>query len=148
VSGLAGLLVKYRRVLRVIFWVYAAALFTATHWPALVVNVPGIERPDLIAHFGCFGGWFGLFWLTGYAGEPLRLRSILISTVVACLYAGLDEGLQAIPWVRRTCAWDDYGANCTGIGIATMVAIVTMLVAGRGAKAVVGAEKRPIQTKP
>lgn len=147
-SPLAGLLARHRQTLRILFWVCAAALFTGTHWPALEVHVPGIDRPDLIVHFVLFGGWFGLFWLTGYVGEPLRIRSILIAAVVSCLYAGFDEGLQAIPWIRRTCAWDDYAANCTGIGIGVVIAVIATLVAGRGSKPADSSAKQPIQRHP
>jgi hypothetical protein len=134
-SPLAILLARHRRRLRVLFWVYAAALFTATHWPALELHVPYIERPDLIIHFGCFGSWFGLFWLAGYIGPPLRVRSILLSIPVAVLYAGFDEGLQALPFVRRHCAWDDFFANCGGILLAALVAsAITWLSCRRSAR--------------
>ncbi len=130
-APLGDLLTRLRLRLRVLFWLYALCLFTATHWPALEIHVPHIERPDLIIHFTCFGTWFALFWLTGYVGGPLRARAIVMSAIIACTYAGLDEGLQAIPWVRRTCAWDDYFANCGGIAIAAIVAGAVTLLANR-----------------
>lgn len=113
---------RERRWWRVVFWVYAAVLFTLTHWPRLDVRVEGIDRPDLFVHFGAFGGWFGLFWLTGYAGRPGAWLGVLVSYVVALMYAGFDEGLQAIPAVHRTCAWDDFGFNCLGVTLGLVVA--------------------------
>ena len=44
-----------RRLWRLAFWVYAAALFTATHWPKL--EVPGPEGSDKVIHVGAFGTW-------------------------------------------------------------------------------------------
>lgn len=126
-SQLDLLLFRHHRILRIGFWVYAILLFTATHWPALELNVPMVERPDLIIHFGCFGGWFIAFWLAAWVGPPLRPRSIALGIPAAVLYAGFDEGLQAIPLVRRHCAWDDFFANCGGVLLAASVAIIITL---------------------
>ncbi len=123
-SQLDLLLLRHQRILRIGFWVYAILLFTATHWPALELNVPMVERPDLIIHFGCFGGWYIAFWLAGWVGPPLRFRSIALAIPAAILYAGFDEGLQAIPFVRRHCAWDDFFANCGGMLLAASLALL------------------------
>lgn len=130
-SRLDLLLSRHQRILRACFWLYAIALFTATHWPALELNVPMIERPDLIIHFACFGGWYIAFWLAAWIGPPLRLRSIALAVPVAVLYAGFDEGLQAIPFVRRHCAWDDFFANCGGVLLASILALAITLLSRR-----------------
>ncbi|HMN41512.1 MAG TPA: VanZ family protein [Phycisphaerales bacterium] len=143
-TSLADRLVRYRKTLRVLFWVFAGALFVGTHWPALRIDVPMIRRPDLVVHFVIFAAWFGLFWLTAYVGEPLRLRSILLAVVVACVYAGVDEGLQAIPWVRRTCAWDDYAANCVGVALGAFAALVATLVSTTRAARATTSDRHPV----
>ncbi len=132
-SHLDLLLSRHRPTLRVLFWLYAALLFTATHWPALELNVPMIERPDLFIHFGCFGSWYIAFWLAAWVGPPLRLRSVALCIPIAILYAGFDEGLQAIPFVRRHCAWDDFFANCGGILLASTLALAITLLSRRAA---------------
>lgn len=127
-SKLDLLLLRHQRILRIGFWIYAILLFTATHWPALELNVPMVERPDLIIHFGCFGGWYIAFWLAAWIGPPLRVRSIGLAILAAILYAGFDEGLQAIPFVRRHCAWDDFLANCGGVLLAALFALAITLL--------------------
>lgn len=117
-----------RKRLRAGFWLYAAALFTATHWPALEIHVPSMDRPDLLIHFAFFGAWFCWFWASGWVGEPLEARSILLAAIASVAYAGFDEGLQAIPFVRRHCAWDDFFANCGGIALATLLAGIIVFV--------------------
>jgi VanZ family protein len=121
---------------RVVFAVYAAALFVGTHWPNLKVDVPGVARPDLAAHLTIFAGWFGLFWLSGLVGEALRWRSLAIAAVVAVMYAGVDEGLQAVPWVRRNAAMDDYLANCAGIMLGAAAAGLVIFWIGQSAGAI------------
>lgn len=114
------ILARHQRAVYFLFGIYAGLLFVATHWPAL--RIPGpFERTDLIAHFSCFGTWAFLMMLCQRWGPAASWRNIALSVVVALLYAGFDEGLQAIPALKRTCAWDDYGANAIGIGIAATV---------------------------
>jgi hypothetical protein len=130
-GGLGGLLAGWRPALRWLFAAYALALFTATHWPALTLTVPGVERPDLFIHFGAFGGWALGLWLSGLAGGPDRWRTVAAAGLASVVYAGVDEGLQAIPALRRTCAWDDFAANCGGVAIGCAVAAgLTMIVRG------------------
>lgn len=113
---------------RIAFWVYAAALFTGTHIPRFQLDVPGVERPDLALHLLAFCGWFGLFWLTGYAASPRRWRSIPLAFIIACLYAAADELLQGIPGLDRTVAWDDYLSNVGGIALGALIAVLILLI--------------------
>lgn len=106
-----------------LFGVYAGVLFVGTHWPALRIEGP-IRRPDLVVHFGAFGTWAFLMMLCGVWGRASSWRNVLVSAGVAAGYAAFDEGLQAIPALRRTCAWDDYAANVGGVVIAAVVMVV------------------------
>ncbi len=117
-----GVLVARRGVIRGVFWVYALVLFAGTHWPALDVRVEGIDRPDLIVHLAAFSLWTTFFWATGYAGHVGRWSTLPITALAGCGYAAIDERLQAIPWIRRNCAWDDVQANWMGVGIGVAVA--------------------------
>ncbi|MCC6661366.1 MAG: hypothetical protein IT437_10820 [Phycisphaerales bacterium] len=115
---------------RAAFWVYVPILFTATHWPRLVIPAEG--RPDLWIHVGVLGLWTALLIGCGFFGRPLSARNIITSAVIGVLYAGLDEGLQAIPWVHRTAAWDDFAADSLGVVLAAAVALVIGCIRGPG----------------
>lgn len=130
--GVLGVIVRARRWVRAAFWVYAIVLFVGLHWPALDVRIEGVERPDLIVHLGAFSVWSLLLWATGYAGAIDRWGTLLIVALMACGYAALDERLQAVPWIRRNCAWDDLQANWMGVGIGVIVAAVIVGLSGRG----------------
>lgn len=119
------------------FAVYALALFVGTHWPNLRLEVPMVQRPDLLVHMTIFAGWYGLFWLAGIVGPACQWRSALLACPIAVVYAGVDEGLQALPMVRRYAAWDDFGANALGVvsGCAAAMIVVRLLACstcGRG----------------
>lgn len=105
------------------FWAFAAVLFTATHWPRLEVPHVVIERTDIVLHIGAFCVWTLLLIGTEYLGPLLNRRAIGWCWLIGLASAGLDEGLQAIPLVNRTCAWDDWGANAAGVTVAALVAV-------------------------
>ncbi len=105
-----------RRWARAVFWVYAAFIFVGTHWPKL--EIPGTGRPDLFAHVAVFGLWAALFIACRFFGPALSWRNIGLGALVSAAYSGIDEGLQAIPFIRRVPAWDDWGANLLGVGVA------------------------------
>lgn len=128
-NRLPALCLRYRTTLRVLFFLYAATVFTTTHIPAFKVQVPGVDRPDLAIHLICFGGWYIAFWLAAFIGPPLTLRSVALSIPVAIAYAAFDESTQALPFIRRTCAWDDFLANGAGILLAALVAAALALAA-------------------
>ena len=105
------------------FWLYAALLFTSTHWPHL--RLPGPEiRTDLIMHFGAFGAWAIACAAAGWVGRWGTAKNLWWNLPIGFAYAGFDEGLQAIPALGRTCAWDDFIANCVGIVIGTVITLV------------------------
>ena len=43
--------------------------------------------------------------------------------LAAAVYAAIDEGLQAIPMIRRNAAWDDLAANIGGITMGMLIAM-------------------------
>lgn len=122
------------RMWRTAFWCFAALLFTMTHWPKL--KVPGPEGTDIVAHMVSFGTWTVLFGLAAWFPPRFSMRSLVLGLVVGVLYAAVDEGLQAIPALGRTCAWDDYGADVLGVVVGTL----TLFVIGR----VDAAMRRPV----
>ena len=106
---------------RRVFLAYAACLFVATHWPNLVIEGP-IPRPDLVAHCLAFGTWTALCMYAGWFARPASAENLFPSLLLSGMYAGVDEGLQAIPFVHRFAALDDFGANMIGVLLASAVA--------------------------
>ncbi|MFI4917082.1 MAG: hypothetical protein ACIAS6_11325 [Phycisphaerales bacterium JB060] len=112
---------RHRRALRVGFVLYAAVLFIATHKPGVQVNVvPGI-RLDLFIHLGAFGVWTALLGLTGWVGDPARVRGAIMLAVVGVGYAVVDESSQALPIFDRVFDLADMMANATGAVLATLL---------------------------
>ncbi|MEX2217492.1 MAG: hypothetical protein WD749_01925 [Phycisphaerales bacterium] len=110
-----------RQLARWAFLLYALALFTATHWPAL--EIPGEGRPDLWIHLAVFALWAALLIAAGLFGPPLSIRNILAVAVLGAAWAALDEALQGIPWVRRHPGVDDWLCNVAGIALACLSAL-------------------------
>lgn len=110
----------WRRAAAFVFGLYAGVLFVGTHWPGVRVEGP-VPRPDLVVHFGAFGLWTTLMMMCRVWGPVASRRNVGRSVVAGLLYAGLDEGLQAIPALHRVCGWDDYAANAGGVILAAGV---------------------------
>lgn len=104
------------------FPLYALGLFTGTHWPKLQIHGP-IPRTDLVLHVSCFFGWAFLLTLCGFFGPRWSHRNIARVVGLGILYSALDEGLQAIPALHRSCDWSDFLADCSGILLAGIVAL-------------------------
>lgn len=115
---------------RMAFWIYAPILFTLTHTPG--ITLPTRYRPDLLVHFGAFGMWAGLLAMAAYFGPTLSWRNIRIVWPIAACYAAIDEGLQAIPFIHRHAAVDDWLANVGGI---TIVGISLLTFGSRSRRA-------------
>lgn len=110
---------------RFAFWLYAATLFTLTHFPKLAPPPITIPRPDLLIHFGCFGLWYVLLYLSGYfRGRCTPGIGLFRVWVIAATYAAVDEALQLIPFIQRHAAWDDYAANLGGITLGMLAVLV------------------------
>lgn len=92
-----------------------------TLWPRLEVPIP-INRPDLLAHLGVFGSLTLVAIASGLFGPALSRRNILWSAISTGLFASIDESLQSIPAIHRTCALDDALANLLGVALGTAVA--------------------------
>lgn len=112
-----------RRLTRAAFWAYALTLFTFTHWPKL--TVPGPEGTDKTIHVLAFALWTLLASLCGWFGRPLSVRNLLLTGIIAALNSGLDELLQALPFVNRSCEWADARANLLGVGAAAALLLIT-----------------------
>lgn len=112
---------RRRSILRVAFWAYAAALFTATHWPSLTIEGP-IERPDLVLHFAAFAVWGALLAASGILAPVGAARNGPVSALVGALYACLDELTQGIPLLHRTVGMDDLAANIAGVLSGALIA--------------------------
>ncbi len=112
-----------------VFGLYAGFMFMMTHWPRLTIPLPG--RPDLFVHATIFGTWGCLLIACGRFGPVLSLRNIGWSGAVGVAYAGVDELLQAIPFLRRTAAWDDWACDVFGITLACVIALVIRARIGR-----------------
>ena len=100
------------------FALYAAALFVATHWPALVLPSV-VPVSDKTIHFVAWGIWLAL--LSSAWKLPLGL---LLVTGLACSVA--DDASQAIPVLNRHASLMDAVANVIGI-----VAVWSWVVSGR-----------------
>jgi hypothetical protein len=112
------------------FWIYAAVLAFATHWPRLRIDVPGIERPDLFLHLGAFAGWYLAFYAAAYIRPLHAPRTLGLAWVVTAAYATVNEGSQLLPFMHRHAAWDDLGANIGGATLGLVLASVMALGAG------------------
>lgn len=116
---------------RVVFFVYASLLFVGTHWPNLKVETPLIERPDLLAHLVVFALWSVLCWLSGLCGPALQSSTALRAGVLSLIYAAIDEGLQALPFVQRNASWDDLAADCLGVASGVILALILIRLVTR-----------------
>ena len=98
---------RVERIWRVLFILYALAMTTGTHWPALAIGTsPG---PDKLIHVIAFGMLGFLLLQTGW------FRRLGVATAVLFAWAALDEASQGIPIFRRDPSWHDLLANFTGV---------------------------------
>ncbi len=117
-----------RGLRHMIFGMCVGTVFMLTHYPQLTLPFPG--RPDLVAHMSMYGVWTLLCGACGWFGRPLGELNIWRSSAVSLVYCGLDEWSQAIPFIRRTAALDDFGANALGVMLATALLLVIARLAG------------------
>lgn len=112
----------------ILFGAFASALFVATHWPRLAIDSP-VRHIDKIIHGAAFCAWTLLLgWATGAGRAGWRLGTLWI---VSAVYAAIDEGLQMIPALGRTCSISDLGANLAGVTVATGVSHMHRLAVGQ-----------------
>lgn len=132
-TGAAG--GRWARLRRPAFWVFALAVFVATHYPKLRIESEILPRPDLLIHASVFGTWTLLLCLSGYVGPGGRAATWLLGGLVALVYAAVDEVTQGVPWLHRTVALDDYLANAAGIVAVGLGGALVAQVRGRRAHA-------------
>jgi hypothetical protein len=120
----------HRRLWRTAFIVYAMALLIALLWPALQVPAV-IPRPDLIAHGATFGAFTWLAWRALCESGLSHGRALLLAVLGGIAFGGATELLQAIPIIRRTCAWDDFFADDLGVALGALAAWVTVVLRKR-----------------
>lgn len=139
------------------FWLYAIALFIATHYPRLAIESP-INNTDKAIHLAAFGLWTILFGLayrfhmqppvhrsdtpthapphasqqidtSVHSAPPTSPRPgpFLRLPAIASLYAIVDESLQAIPALGRTFSLADMTANLLGVLGGTLLILTIRL---------------------
>ena len=106
------------RIAIVALFGYWVLLFIGTHLPPNKL-LASMHQTDKVLHLCAFAG---LAFLMAWA-IPTNMRKLyrntLLAAFVTVIYAGLDELLQ-IP-VGRTADWQDFYADCFGIGIGLLV---------------------------
>ena len=102
-------------------WIgYWAMVVGLLHWPKVSSPVD-VPHQDVVAHFVVY------FLLAGSWVVVRRARRLDISGrwlsawfLVFAAYAALDEITQ--PLTGRSCAWEDWGADMVGVGLALLLA--------------------------
>ncbi len=96
---------------RVIFVLYAMALTTATHWPALdlTAGIETVPAPDKIIHMIAFSGLFVLLWRTRWVPRIWQAGLIVL------VWALIDELSQSIEVLQRTFSVQDVVAGQLGV---------------------------------
>src|SRR5437868_10495653 len=90
-----------RRLLAATLVVYWLTIFTLTHLP--LQHLPHIKLSDKYEHLLAYGGLGGLLMLTLWAYRPMWRQSAVIVLAIGMIYGALDEQLQRLPFVNRTC---------------------------------------------
>ncbi len=110
-----------RRAVRIVFVLYALALFAATHWPKL--TPPGMEyRSDLFIHAGVLCVWTCLLYATAWIGGcACGKRRLVWTSLVALCYAVFDESTQ--PMFNRHFDLMDIAADSAGVLLALLLIV-------------------------
>jgi VanZ family protein len=114
--------VNQRLIARLAFAAYALLLFTLTHIPN--VKIEATWRPDLLMHLVAFGGWTLFLILAGFFGPVFSFRNIASAAALGAAYGAIDEALQAIPFIHRHAAVDDWLADCLGVALGCAAALI------------------------
>ncbi|CUB02253.1 hypothetical protein [Marinomonas fungiae] len=103
------------------FLLGAVTVSLATLMPASTLGTP--PGSDKLHHVLGFA-----FWTLLCAFGPTRRFILLALTIVLC--GGLIELIQ--PYVHRRGEWDDFWADCAGVGLAALVHCLVYLIKKRG----------------
>lgn len=127
------------KAIRVGLWVATAVLWTTvfvlTHTPSLPPPPGGIS--DKGAHVLAYGALAGSLFVTMWVNRPTREALGWKVLAICAAYGAVDEWLQAVPWVGRSCELNDWLADVIG----TVIAVGT-LSAARWA-----VSRRPVEAK-
>lgn len=109
------------RSARAVFFLYAAALLVATHWPRL--QVPGAQaQSDKLVHLAAYFVWTLLAAAAGFFGPALSARNVRYAALLALAYSLADECSQLIPVFDRQFSLLDAAANAGGVVFAYALA--------------------------
>jgi VanZ family protein len=119
-------------VWRAAFWIFAAILTIGLLWPNAQLP-PVINRPDLIVHGVSYGLFTTLLFASRLCQRPPTThqrtwRSLLWTAATALIYSTATESLQAIPFLNRTSALDDWLANLLGVVLGVIIASMWMVL--------------------
>jgi len=106
----------FSKILWSITGIYWCALFVATHIPAK--RLPKIKVNDKLEHFTAYLGLGLLLYISLWTSRPTWRRLWLIVLGIGMAYGAIDEWLQAIPFIKRTCSLADWFADVSGLAIA------------------------------
>jgi len=102
------------RMRKAAFFMYAALLATATHWPDVTLPGPDALHPDKIVHILAFGLWTALLIASDLVGNWRRLRTLAWAALALVIIAIVDESTQGIPVLHRDVSKWDVVANLLG----------------------------------
>lgn len=126
------------RLLWIVTIAYWALLFTATHTPKLPPVATVVS--DKLEHVIGYGILATLLNLCLRARDPVRPNIGMIVLLVLMVYGVIDELLQAMPFIHRSCEFLDWCADVTGASIAV---VLLWLIATRSASPSPGAPRSP-----
>ncbi|MCB9846893.1 MAG: VanZ family protein [Phycisphaeraceae bacterium] len=102
------------RTRRAAFWLYTAALMTATHTPNAAIPYISFVWKDKLEHLGAYGLWTLLLLWSGLLGDrPFRTLAIR-AVACAALLGVIDELFQLIPALKRVADPWDAAADVAG----------------------------------
>jgi VanZ family protein len=112
-----------KRLLWPVTSVYWLTLFILTHIPQ--EHLPTVPLGDKTEHLIAYAGLASLLFFSFRRAS--RVRKVEATTLLICIcYGAIDEWIQAIPIINRSCELYDWFADVTGAALA--VAILSMLV--------------------
>jgi len=94
---------------RIAFLLFTLFLLIATLWPGSGQPSSGLESPDKLLHFLCFGGLAFLLWMTNW------IRRFWIVSLLAIAFTIFDELLQSLFSVNREASGADIAAGILGV---------------------------------
>ena len=120
----------FRRLFWLLTGLYWAFIFTLTHVPSL--PPPPGHLNDKSAHFLAYGGLAGAIFISLWLSRPDRPGLWWRVLLICAAYGAVDEWLQALPFIHRSCELNDWFADVAGTLVAvTILGVVRFLVVRR-----------------